>query len=334
MKYKDLSSFENHIKKSFPDHVSQAFLFSIPVKDERDFMIENLVKRLTHFFPSLDMWSYDKERHSIRDLSEKLSSNSLFHQGTLFVFDNLEDLDQQALDLIKKVIEKGEKDSFYILASSSAKGKIASLYTDLKKELISLDLTEEKPWHRKERIVSELYAYAKRSSKVLEPVLVERLITVCQLNLKLLFSTLDRCIVFSGKKECLTLQDLQTILPSDPEERMWDLAEKLVWSKQIVHIDDNDWLSFLGAVRYQIQLGMKILSRKNPGVEDFPKINKNRFPDYVKTAKELGLPFFKEALIYLFELEVDAKTYLDPKKALDLLIFYFQQKRSYAPSIT
>jgi hypothetical protein len=332
MKYKDLSSFDNHIKKSLPDHVSQGFLLTCQNGEEREYLLDALLKKLLHFFPAVEVWRYDKERFDLGAVREKLSSGSLFHEGAIYLFPTIDELDATLLELLKKELQSIQKDSFFLLGSSSGKGKVATFYTECKKELIALDLSEEKPWHRKERWTGELFAYAKRSQKILEPSLVEKLVSLSQMQVKLLFSMLDRCILFAGKKELLTLQEMEPILPLDPEEKLWEIAEKLVWSGQIAEFEEADWLPFLGAVRYQLQIGLKLLGSKHPSSEDFPKLPKARFDKYLKLAKELGFSYFQQGILYIFTLEVDAKNFLDPKKALDLLTFYFQQKKSHAPS--
>jgi DNA polymerase III delta subunit len=336
MKYKDTNSFDNHIKKSFPDHISQGFAFLVQSPEDRRHFIDCLVNTLSHFFPRREVQRHDKDQLNLSDIAEKLDSLSLFHQTTIHIFDPLDEADPAFLDLLKKVILQSRKGCFFVFGASK-KEKIMNLYGALKKELIILDLSEEKPWHRKERLISQILLYGKKAGKVLEPALIDRLLNSCQMNLPLLLTNIDKCLLFAKDKECITLSHVEEILPQNPEEKMWDLAEQVVWSKQIIQLQQElDLFAFLGAIRYHLQLGLKISEKilKSNQVlpEDFPKVNKNRLPLFTDKVRILGVPYFQKGIVYLFELELKAKTFLDPKKGLDLLIFHFQKEKYHAAS--
>ncbi len=330
MKYKDLTAFDNHLKKSFPDHVSYAFGAIIPNFEERSHFFHSLLSKLNHFFPGANVWRYDKERGDIGKVANELGSNSLFAETSIYIFETLDEADQALIDLLKSHIRSAHASCFFLLGASK-KEKIDRLYTDLKKELIILDLSEEKPWNRKERLIGEINLYAKKRGKILEPLLIERLMTVCQMNLGMLLKTLEQCIIFAAGQDTIALHHVEPILPSDPEEKMWDLSEKCIFGKEPIYPgDDLDWFLFLGSVRYQLQTGLKILGVKEVLPHDFPKIHKNRLTQLVKRAHELGPLYFQQGIVYLFELELRTRTSLDPKKGFDLLLFYFQKEKQRA----
>lgn len=336
MKYKDITSFDNHVKKSFPDHISEGYAFIVQSPEDRRYFLDSLIKTLNHFFPGAEIERYDKDQMNLSRVSEKLDSVSLFNETTIHLFDPLDDADPALLDFLKKAIRQSPKGCFFLFGAAK-KDKITNLYGDLKKELTILDLSEEKPWHRKERLINQLLLYGKRAGKIVEPALIEKIMTSCQMNLNLLLTTLDKCIVFAKEKDCITLKLVEEILPEDPEEKLWDLAEQVVWSKQLVHLqDDIDLFAFLGAVRYHLQVGLKISEKivggKEVFPEDFPKVNRGRLSSFIEKARIFGLPYFQAGIVYLFQLELNAKTFLDPKKALDLLLFHFQKEKYHAAS--
>lgn len=334
MKYKDLHSFENHVKKSAPDHFSHCYAFLLSQDDERRYLINWQIDIIRHFHPDIEINRIDPEGKDLGSFHEEISSFSLFHKKVVHIFDPIQEFKGLNLQEVGKWAAHISSDTFLIFGSSS-KEKMQELYKGIKKDAVFLDLSEEKPWHRKERMIQLLTKEARKRGKVLEPRLVDQMLVSSGLDLSSLLSTLEKMALYAKDDSTLTLDKVRALLPPSPDERVWNLAEEIVWSKHVPsrlqEPDSSDWTLLLGALRYHLQLGLKIAEKLLQGQavlpQDFPKVSKTKLVKYQEMAAKYQIDYFRKGIISIFDFELDTKSEMDHKDAFYPLIFHFQREK-------
>ncbi|MBS0620593.1 MAG: hypothetical protein JSS61_03940 [Verrucomicrobia bacterium] len=339
MKYQNLTAFEKHLEQTSGSHLSKVFLIISGCAHERRQIAEHIALAIERKEGNIQFAAPDAS--AMEEVIEQLNTTSLLAGKGVFFLDGIDKLKKQAIAPLASYVVKPSPFSYLILGASSGK-TLGDLYLQGKKELIACDLTEEKPWDRKERIKRSLLQFAAREGKSLKPDALEHLVENVGLDLPALEQEVTKLITYVGERKEIVLSDVDLLCPVAKSATLWQLAEAAIWQEKIPKLDESIDLGFLlpliGQLRTHLQNGLTIAELLARGASSsdirhtLPALKPAFLDRALATVPMRRAPFFKAALNYLFEMEFQAKNgSLDPALLLELfLIKITQLKKPHA----
>lgn len=314
MKFNRATAFEKHLLEAKKEHLAPVYLLAIPDAFERKRMAEKVATRIGFFYP--DSTFIIKEAMPIMHLIDELNTISLFKKSRIIFLDSIQAIRKEELNNLIRYFANPANDTFLLIGISHAK-MAQEIYMDGKKDLISCDFTEEKPWDRKERLKNYLRAFIASRKKKCSPSLIEQLLEKRGMDLAILEQDLEKIITFIGERLTIQEMDLAAICTDQKLANLWQLSEGILFSKQKISLDleiDISCLLFLiGQLRLQLQRSLEIrvlLEKKIPYTEiclRFPTVKKNQLEKSFSFAQEKTGKWLIKALRRLFQIEMLAK---------------------------
>lgn len=312
MKFTSLTAFQTHLKKSAPDHFSRIYAIFLEDEFERGYHSKKIFHFMQHYLPELK-WESNLDA---------LDQMSLFAESRLIGIELSEEMDEE--DLAKKLMHLEPKTRI-LLSGDKLR---ANLYEALKGEIVCLDLSAEKPWEKKKRILEELIKMAKGLQKNLNVDGANALIEQCGLDFAALKNELEKIASFVGKAGEISLSDIHKLCAFQKEQNFWTIAEDTVWKGDAevpIFKDLSAWLGLVGQIRYQLYIGIEICDQMAKGEAIHIKnVRPNQIEWMAPKARALGVGYFIDRLKALFELELLAKSHtVNPSVLWDLLVVKF-----------
>ena len=235
---------------------------------------------------------------------EKILSPDLFEPQLFFILDKCELLKKDEL----ASLEKNLGSAYLILSGSSLKGTLEH------PALKTFDFTKEKPWDRAPRLKQWIIEEAKAKGKTFASNALSALFDRIGPDYGQLQQELTKLLCFVGEKPSIELKDVQALVFSTQAATGWQLAESLVWEEKNLLKDPPFDFSFLGQIRYHLQLGQQISSLLQRGVQPhemiahMPALKPKALDKYLPIIYRRDKDFFKHALNALFECELRCKS--------------------------
>jgi DNA polymerase III delta subunit len=139
----------------------------------------------------------------------------------------------------------------------------------------------------------------------------------CSANFEALIQEVQKLITYVGDAPEIDLQAVRTIATLQVSQKGWQLSESIIWGGDIhfptLHrLDGQELYSFLGQLRYQLQLGLVVAScmkRKEEQQlqQEYPKLPQKSLDKYKRLAQTFSIAYFREGLKDLFELELQSR---------------------------
>ncbi len=310
MKYQSLTAFEKHITQAAPDHFASIYLIALSDDYER----HTLIKRLAKELGSLE--SLNAGETPVPELIGRLNTLDLFGDRAVISFDQIDKLKTSEVNQLLPYAAQPARSKVLILGAASLKS-LKTLCQQLMREAVILDLCGEKPWERKKRMESTLFALAHQRGKQIGRDVAEYLLTQVGLDYAALENELVKLITFVGDKKELVLSDAQKICCALPESTTWQLSEKLIWQQQLVPppmpFESQHLFPLIGQLRYQLELGEQIKQHLIHGENNvriaarFPNLRPQMIEKYVGFAARLSSDHFRKGLKALHLVERQAK---------------------------
>ncbi len=330
MKYQNLAAFEKHLHQAAKVHLSRVFLIVSSCSYERKKIYEKILAAVR--MKELDL-ALSMEEALEGDLEERISglnTSSLLGGTQILYLDGIDKLKKNGLALLSGYIAHPSPFAYLVLGANATKN-LSDLYTQGKKELIVCDLSEEKPWDRKERLKRFLIDEAAKAGKRWQGEAVEHLLENVGLQMSSLDQELAKLLAYCGERGELTLKDVRLLCSAEKNSTLWQLAEAIVWSEEPPRIDKAADLSLLlplvSLLRQQLQQGMVLsilLERGAAHAEishHLPTLKASALDKMLPAARGRTSAFFRKALDLLFEIELMAKnSSFEPSFILDLFI--------------
>jgi hypothetical protein len=293
-----VAAFEKQLREASPLHFSPIYLILISDPYERKFYVQKLYQFLSHYKPKL-----------VFKNGEEGLELTLFREERVVHLDVEKGVKKPSSDLI--LIYSGEKCT-------------STFYEAIENDVVCLDLSLEKPWEKKERLIEELQKIAKQGQKTLSIQVANKLLEQVGMDFSLLKNEVEKLVLFSSGKKLIEEKDIEEITKTEKEVTAWQVAEALVWKSKEMPIyqfkDLSDVLALIALVRHHIYLGIQICKGG-----DMPSLRKNQLEIYLPFCQKVGPEYFVERLLFLFEFELKAKSAsFDPKLLWDLLVIYFE----------
>jgi DNA polymerase III subunit delta len=327
MKFSSLPSFETHLKKSYPNHLAPFFFIVAPSEHER----KQITNQIIHLTNPAHLLRFNGTETTVNIVKIELLTPTFWGGTTVIFYDNVDKVDNLT-DLFVPL----PKQVYLILGAKSFKS-LEDLYQKGKKEIVGLDLSNEKPWEKEKRLQTYLIQKAETLQKTLSTECLEFLIQNFSHDFATLSQEFAKLLCYVGNKEKLQLTEAKAICSSQDLLTGWQLSKTFVW-KHPIQLPEGTFnlnfiLPFLGQLRHQFQLGYQIseIATQKKSTADI----QHRFPtvyhikNYVEIAKSRTVSFFSSGLQALFELEFAIKS-----SSMDLkLLFDFFQGKVYEKTL-
>ncbi len=316
MKFQGWPAFAKHLSESTPDHLSPIYLVIAACSFERKKICDKIISALHKKDPQIIAQHCDAATDSLEGVVQQLNSRSLFGSSPVVVCDGLEKLKKSGWEPLLAYAGRPSPFAYLILGSASAKNT-ADLYQKGKKELVILDLSDEKAWDRKARLQRYLIEFAHREGKTLSPEAAQHLLEHVGLDLPNLEQELIKLLCYVGERNAIGIDDVLQICAVQKSFSTWQLSEMIVWENSAVAAPpaiDLPWLlPFLGQLRYQLQIGMQLATLLENHVEpseisrQLPQLRGAIFDKRMSAARQRRASYFRQGLQRLFEIELMAK---------------------------
>lgn len=309
MKFQKLEAFEKHFREAFPQHLSAVYAVVCAQENERKKIMAALVQILEK---EADL----KRCPQVKEALAHLNSGSLFSGRPVAVLDGAEQLLDSELELLARYVTAPNPQGLLLLGSASVKN-ITALYEKGKKEMVILDLTQEKPWEEKQRMQKWLVQTVLSQKKQISADAVEAIFERLPPDRIYLGHEIEKLICFVGDRGAITLEDVETVCSSTSEYNFFQIAQQMVWGGLKSPPDFSDLavlLPLIGMVRNQLEMGLKmaVLIKSGAAQEEisaaFPRLWPKALQQCTEGARRMGSDYFKKGLMDLFDFELGLKS--------------------------
>ncbi|MCH9613607.1 MAG: hypothetical protein SP1CHLAM54_06120 [Chlamydiia bacterium] len=225
MTYFNNDLFTKHLKESFPGNLSRSYAILAPCPFDRLFIARRVVGLFKKQAPDLEL---------VRSFEEETQSD-------LFIKDRLFFIDEPT----KEQFIRDEKVIYT--------GKTLPFTGDQKKEITTLDLTNEKPWETEKRQKAQLISLASALKKTCDDKLLSRLLKLSDFGA--MQNALISLATYGADITHLTIETAEAlgIKPRD-EVISWKILEAtLNGALETPLKESSDFYPLLGQVRYLLQ---------------------------------------------------------------------------------
>ena len=330
MKYQNLSAFEKHLQQAAKVHLSKVFLVVSACPYERKKIVETIVAAIRIEQSDFHFYAKEASQGPLEEEVNGLNTLSLLSGKQVLYLDSIDKLKKSGLTILTEYVMRPSPFAYLLLGSSSLKS-LGDLYAKGKKELTVCDLSEEKPWDRKERFKRTLIHEAAKANKRFHEDAVEYLLENVGLNAPSLEQELIKLMTYVGDRREMTLQDARLLCGTHKSATAWQMAEAIVWKEALPcsgeSMDLAMLLSFFSALRMQLQQGLilAVLVERKAAREEIvhylPMAKPAALDKMLQIVKRRQTAFFKRALDLLFDLELLTKNgSLEPGTLFDLIL--------------
>ena len=329
MKFQTVQAFEKYLQDTPKDQLGS--LFSVMAVDflERKFLVDKLVSIFKKDNPSLDVIKMEVCDQSLLAIKEELETFSLFSSNKLLVLKEVEKAPKALLESLANYFKTAP--TYPVIFEGQEFKSDTKFYEKLKKEMIVVELTKEKPWEKKQRILNWVEGFCKKEKKTIGKEVLEALYEKCQKDFSQMMQEAEKLIIYTGQEKTITLAHVNAICGIEGDLNLWALAEAIVWQdvqsmwlKSLdFQMDTTTFYPFLGQLRYHYQLGLKIYQAASQG-ETFeeisqmlPQVQPKNLQKYYELIKKFSASYFTQALLLLFEVDLQSKS-----RSVDLKILW------------
>lgn len=311
MKFQKWEVFEKHFEQAFLHHLSPIYLIvSSHLQDRKKIltlMKDKILKKEMSF-----------DTHSCLGLQQALGhlqSGSLLGSALLVLVNLEEVINKEEIALIETYAKNPLKNTHLIIGMPAATS-LQTLYEKIKKETILLDLGQEKPWDRQDRLKRSIALCFKQEGKAISSKALESFFQRLTLDWPLLEQEALKLVCFVGERTVINEEDVQSICAEDQMMSVWNWAEQLIWHQPpALPEEGSDAFLFtaIPALRFHLEKGLIIASliRKKATLQEIaqalPEVKPAKLKLFYESALKKSAAYFKQGLQQLFTLELSAK---------------------------
>lgn len=309
MKFQKWQPFIHHFSTSFPKHLSAIYFIICPNEQERKKILIDLASYFTQDWDC-------KRTFSVKEALTHLNTKSLFSSNLAAICDEKQQIYQYTYELLKKFVERPPMNTLLLLGLENDK-QVTELYKNSKKEIVILDLCQEKPWEKKERIKREITEHVTREQKNISSEALEAFFERLPLDRSLILQEVEKLLCFTLERSKIEKEDVEKICNSSLEISPFQLAQQIIWDKieTLPKVDDPSLLlPLISQLRYHLEMGLTLsalFQRENPkeeAISAFPQISLKILEKYLRIASVKKELFFLQGLDHLFTFELGVKT--------------------------
>jgi len=310
-----------------PGKIPRCLLVLQSSKEERKRTLERLGKHIEALVRG--QLTY-KEGGNWSSVASTLLSPSLFGEEEIVLWDVGGGPQKEDQAMILSYMQRPSPCAYLILGGESLK-----TFSFLDKELLTLDLTEEKPWEKEKRLKHEAIAACRNLGKSLSPGALEKLFSSVEGEESLLSSEIQKLVLYVGERKEIGEQDVTTIGAKPLHQAGWHQAESLIWGGIFSHaeVDLSFLLGLLGQMRFILQQARQAscLLEEQRSEEEMSKLLRLKpfaCQKLLERLRPYESSYFALGLDILYDVEFQVKnSVLAPKFLLDLLRLRFAKAR-------
>ncbi|MES2199503.1 MAG: hypothetical protein V4489_04990 [Chlamydiota bacterium] len=309
MKFQQLVALEQHVESSFTaKNFSRLYLVVHSQREERRKLLEKVSEKISGLAKA------EVSFHEGRDwdfIYNVLGTPSLFGTQEVIVWDSSKGLPEEAEEKFLRYVANPSPWAFLLIGVDSFKS-FSKLYKEASKDIVILDLSEEKPWDKEKRQQQEILQKVKQEGKNITPGALARLLLISEDSLTL-ESELMKVLSYIGDRSSIVEKDVEAVTAA-PLVTRWQMAEELIWENgKDYEIEDlSALLALVGQIRFLLHQARRISTyvqeKKSP--ESIMKAVNIRSAALQKTLQRIKSckgEYFNSALAVLCDLEVLAK---------------------------
>lgn len=290
--------FFAHLKDSFPDALAPCYLVLAADPVDRIYLAQKILsfckkRGAPQFVPPFDEG----------EVLDALTPQFFTESQPCALLQNVDKADKKGW---RALLGKAMGSGLLLLTGS---GKVEGV-EEIEKRGVILDLSQEKPWEKRDRIFFFLLEKLRREKKEISPEALSFLHERMGDNLFALEQEIDKLLCYIGAREKIEKGDLFLIGAKREEDDAWQIAEEWVWGERRDRLPSKELFSpFLSALRYQFMLGRKIgslLEERVPQKEwgkFLPKIWPKTLEKRIGAVQAKGSAFFERGARAVLEAE-------------------------------
>lgn len=275
---------------------------------------------------------FDCETFQLDRFLEEAETMPLFSSQKVLTLKDAEKLKSGDLEAISSLLDKPIRwMRLCILASFSSGHKFV-------KKMASVGIVfqpkEEKAWEKEKRLSAQLTDLARGQGVQFPLSLSLEFVRRVGQNEQLLQSELEKLLLYIDDKKEITAGDIRAISIHMPGETIWQLGDALFAldrpsimriGKQLYE-DEKSFFALVASLRHLISSGLKMLTCYQGGgasavAKEFPHLKGAWLDKKVQATAHYGMERLRNALLVLFEMEVEAKSSTcDEQLMLDILL--------------
>jgi DNA polymerase III delta subunit len=316
-------------KKNFLEKKLCVALALVSEDGERKKILENLAVHICKE-------DFEKKTAScFSEVVEHFSSPSFLGKEVCVVADEIDSWKKKEIEAFFQFLQ-GKVFGILLLGAKSKK-ELTLIIQEVEKKGAVLDLTSERFYDKKKRLLDEIAGREKEENKKISFEAKEKLLEFSSFDGGYLDQELSKVFIFVGEKQAVSVEDVFAICVAEDKKKVWDIAENIVWRERPierfshrVYQDSGFFQTLVFAIRYQLQLGYKIASLMEMKADNVKFQSLRIYPSILEKRKraavQMGSRYFKKALLSLFEMEHLSRDGID---SFDLLLDLFVAKAAY-----
>lgn len=321
MRIASLAAFKRHLNDAAPDHLAPSYL--IQTKDsleaslalkyvEEAFFLSAPQKTAAHI-TKLDAEAVSSER-----LFREFESGELFSPRRLLILQGAEKPSKAIVEAIDLYLSRPSS-TLSLIVIAKALPKTTNFYKMLEKKGVVFEPLEGK--EQQQQLIGWVEGHAALAGKKITAQTAALLIQNCGGEFYTVYNELEKLISYKGAEEQISEADVSLLVPFDPVQSIWQLAE-LIHAKKgaaaysIVHQmvkEESHFFPFSRMLRNQLQTLAQIASIISHGksVEEvqvyLPQLRGPFLSKTISLARQCGFPWLKKAILKIDEIELKAK---------------------------
>lgn len=326
MKYTQFQAFEKHLSSAAPNHFSP--VYAILAKDRflRKTATERVISALTRQETNsgMSLKRFEDNLNDSQGILTELLSPGLFSKRQLIV---IEFGDKTASTLLKELQTylTNPNPETYLIISASALNSTTTIYKQIEKAGVILDLPEEKEWEKEKSLPGWVANKISSFGKTIDPQTCQYIVKRVGTDPGILDSEVVKLVCYSGDRQNITMEDVKTISTRGPNESLWPLGEVLLKRDKLAALqigkalieDGVSFFSMLRQLRNQFHTACIIASILASGqgpeeiIRRYPYMKGFILEKQIKAAQTYGLNRLQQAIQKMHSLEIMAKNSFD-----------------------
>lgn len=322
MKYTNIRAYEKHLQGSAPQHFAPVYL----ILSKEDFLRkETIALTIDSILPKgkeseFALQKFDGRQLNVERLREELDTPSLFAPRRLIVIDNADKLAKPLVQQLERFFNRPQPGLFLVIAAAAVASN-TTLYKQIEKAGIVLDLAEEKPRDKEARLSEWILQKFGERGKTTTPQVCQMLAKQMSSDGLLLENEVEKLLCYVGDRPKVTVQDVRDICTDLSSDTIWQLGDAIFSRNGAVALritrsmldGGTAFLPFLYQIRRQMQTEYQVASLLASGapMEEitklFPYMRGFVLETHVRNAQAYGIERFKKAMQLIDEQDLLAK---------------------------
>lgn len=302
MKFNQLSAFEKHLEHINPSHLSDVYL----IIDSEPYVQKKLALKIIQQGEGKEFFM--AEELSLGKLKEALETPSLFEKSKCCLIFGIEKLNKNVHEYLSHFVLNPHPQIRLILTAS----QMVPFLSKLLKNLITLDLSLEKPWEREKRLIHYVTRTLQKIGISISVVFAELVVKSCGGQVAHLDQELEKLICYLKGRGEVRREDLN-LLQENFHHSIFKIGELLLENKtkealEVLHQGQFPTILLIYSLRnlFQKSLRLKELSFEEAQVA-FPTLKDKLLEKNLHLVRFSSKEKLKKGLLLLFDIEVKMK---------------------------